>query len=150
MQIVGIYNKNYKCSKCGKDIQYGKVTDKEGKLVTKDRKPSNNKYGKESNVLSVAVNLDGKIHPCYADLVKRDYEELTSPLPAVGQKVVQSELPISSANKESLDEFEKVVSDAYIKLYQIATRFAPDGAMTREIHISTMGLMHDYFSYLRK
>ncbi len=153
MNNIDIYDKEYKCSKCGDPVNYGKVADSKDNYITKDRKPNNKKYGKESNVLSAAVDAGSTtLHKCYADLVERDYRELTStPEPKeAALKPGELNVKIDPKNKESLDEFEKVVNDAYLRLHQIATRFAPEGAITREIHISTMGLMHNYFSFLRR
>ena len=153
MNIIDIYDKEYKCSKCGDPVNYGKVADSKDNYITKDRKPNNKKYGKGSNVLSAAVNAGSTtLHPCYAELVERDYKELTSEPEPKETALKQGELnyKIDPKNKESLDEFNKIVSDAYIILHAMATRFAPEGAIAREIHISTMGLMHDYFNFLRR
>ena len=67
MKIIDIYGKEYECSKCKAKVNYGAAS-KDGKTpVTKDGKPFNNKFGKESNKLSVAVNAGTtEIHPCYA------------------------------------------------------------------------------------
>ena len=67
MEIVDIYTKTqYECSKCNAKVFYGKAYDElNRKYITKDGKDNNGKYGKESNVVSVQVDvLDGKIHPC--------------------------------------------------------------------------------------
>ncbi len=49
--------------------------------------------------------------------------------------------------RDELKEFDTLVSNAYIKLYDIAGRGNP-GAAHRDLHITTMGLMHDYFTWL--
>jgi len=54
-----------------------------------------------------------------------------------------------TGNKEleaELKQFDEVVSNAYIKLYDIAGRGNP-GDNPKGIHITTMGLMHDYFNF---
>jgi len=47
---------------------------------------------------------------------------------------------------DQLRNFDKIVSSAYLQLYQIASR-GPDGKSEREKHITTMGLMHDFINY---
>jgi len=44
---------------------------------------------------------------------------------------------------DKLKEFDDIVSSAYIKLYDIASR--GPGVTEKDKHITTMGLMHDFF-----
>lgn len=146
MQILDIYNKEYECSKCHKTVNYGKVATDKGEVVTKDKKAPNGKFGKESNVLSAAVDKGTtNLHACYASNVVRDFDELTTIPQEPKQMVVQG---MSKETEENLESFTNEVRCAYVKLYGLAKDFAPNGALEREIHISTMGLMHDYFSFL--
>ena len=46
----------------------------------------------------------------------------------------------------SLELFDKIVSSAYLKLYQIASR-SVTATTDRDKHISTMALLHDFFSF---
>ena len=150
MQIVEIYAKEYTCSKCDKAVNYGKVADDKGTLITKDKKAPNGKYGKESNVLSAAVDAGTtNLHPCYASNVVRDFDELTAtkkPSEPLPQMTVQN---VSADTEANLKEFDNEVRCAYVKLHGLAKQLAPEGSLDREIHISTMGLMHDYFNFLQ-
>jgi len=77
MLIKDVYKKEYICKKCNAKIFYGKVATSNGQLVTKDGNAPNGKFGKDSNVLSAAVSEDKvTLHPCYADFVKRDYQDM--------------------------------------------------------------------------
>lgn len=145
MQIIEIYGKEYTCSKCNKQVNYGTCATDDGKAVTKDKKPYNNKFGKDSNKLSVAVNAGTKeIHPCYAANVIRDFEEITG---EIKQQQPVEQIHINPKNREILDEFEGLVNDAYIKLYQMASRYNPDGT-AHDKKLTTFGLMHDFFNFL--
>jgi hypothetical protein len=145
MQIIGIYAKEYDCSKCNGKINYGQAS-KDGKTpVTKDGKPFNNKYGKESNVLSVAVNAGTtEIHPCYSSYAIKDYDELTGAIQA-GPDVSLNGM--SNSEVEGYDEFIDIVKSLYVKLNYEAGKFCGEGAMAKDKHITTMGLIHDYFSF---
>ena len=149
MQIKDIYDRDYTCSKCNGTVNYGKVYDDKDNLVTKDKKPFNKQFGKASNALSAAVDKGTtKLHPCYASNVVRDFDELTGevkPSEPIPQMQVQG---MSAETEKNLKAFENEVGCAYVKLHGIAKRFAPKDALDREIHITTMGLMHDYFSFL--
>jgi len=143
MKITNVYDKDYKCSKCDKTVQYGQVTDDKGKVITKDKKPFNNKYGKESNVLSAAVDKGTiNLHACYASYVVKDFDELTG--------VIQSGPTLTEDDSvvvEGYDGFIKTVKAVYIKLYYEAGKLCGEGATAKDKHITTMGLIHDYFSY---
>lgn len=68
MQILDCYTKKeYDCpKKCGGKVYYAKIADDGGAYVTLDGLPPNGKYGKESNVLSgaVDVNFKDRLHRC--------------------------------------------------------------------------------------
>lgn len=150
VQIKDVYDKDYTCSKCQESVNYGKVYDDKGNLVTKDKKPFNKKFGKESNALSAAVNKGTtSLHHCYASNVVREYEELTGEVKNAEPRPQLEIQNMPESTERHLNEFQNEVECAYLKLHALATRFAPSGALDREIHISTMGLMHDYFSFLQ-
>lgn len=46
---------------------------------------------------------------------------------------------------DKLEAFDKIVSNAYLKLYDIASR--GPGTTEKDKHITTMGLMHDFINY---
>lgn len=141
MKIVEIYKKEYKCSKCGSSVQYGKVTDDSGNIITKDGSSPNGKFGKESNVLSAAVNAGTEtLHPCYGDLVKRDFDQYAAP---------QVESKWETPKTDTIGEFTTVANEAYLRLSVLAAKLNGGNATAKENHITTMALMHDYFSYLQ-
>ena len=47
--------------------------------------------------------------------------------------------------EDQLKNFDDIVSSAYIKLYEIASR--GPGTTEKDKHITTMGLMHDFINY---
>jgi len=146
MLIKDIYKKEYECKKCHVKIFYGKVATSDGKLVTKDGNAPNGKFGKDSNVLSAAVNKNGDLHPCYADYVKRDYQDMAieSPTTATAEPYKPTSVGGSFLDEE-LRNFEVDVNKAYTKLNEMARRYCGSAADEREVRICTMGLMHDFF-----
>lgn len=142
MKVIEIYKKEYKCSKCGSGVQYGKVTDESGKIITKDGNSPNGKFGKESNVLSAAVNVGtDSLHLCYADLVKRDFDQYaTTP---------QVESKWETTKTDVIGKFVDEANEAYLRLSVLAAKLNGGNATAKENHITTMALMHDYFSYLQ-
>ena len=67
MQVVDVYTKKeYMCKKCNAVIFYGKITDDSGKLITEDGQTPNGKFGRDSNVLSGAVDANAQttLHEC--------------------------------------------------------------------------------------
>jgi len=146
--IKDIYKKEYECKKCKVKIFYGKVATPEGKLVTKDGNAPNGKFGKDSNVLSAAVNADGTLHPCYADYVKRDYQDMAEePSTETISEPYNPRVVGGEPVDEELRAFENTVNKAYTKLNEMARRYCGNAADEREIRICTMGLMHDFFSH---
>jgi hypothetical protein len=89
VQILDVYDKDYTCKSCSKTVQYGKVADSDGKLVTTDKKEPNKKYGKDSNVLSGAVDKGTlNLHACYAKSVTDKYNTYTQP--SIGETAINS------------------------------------------------------------
>ena len=145
MEIINIYGKEYTCSKCNKKVNYGQCSEDGKTPVTKDKKPFNKKYGKESNVLSVAVNAGTvEIHPCYSALVVRDFDEITGVI-KTGHSLTDSII-----HDDLYDDFEDIVRQQYLKLNILSGKLCGEGATVKDKHITTMGLLHDYFSYLRR
>lgn len=82
MQILDVYTKKeYDCPICKEKIYYAKIADEKGALVTTDGKQPNGKYGKDSNVLSgaVDVNVKDRLHRCTAGKIEDRYNSLVSP-----------------------------------------------------------------------
>lgn len=46
-------------------------------------------------------------------------------------------------------DFIKIVKDLYIRLFYEAGALCGEGATVKDKHITTMGLIHDYFSYTK-
>jgi hypothetical protein len=144
MKIIDIYGKEYTCSKCDAKVNYGSVDDGSGKALTKDGKPFNQIFGKGSNKISVAVNTGTtEAHPCYAKLVAKQIAEVARPPPKEEPKTVENDVWVT----DPMGEFEILVKKAYDRLFIIAGRFCEEGASVKEKHITTMGLMHDYFAF---
>lgn len=82
MIISDVYTKKeYKCAKCMDSIYYAKISDDTGKYVTTDGLLPNGKYGKESNVLSGAVdiNVQDRLHRCTLGITTDKYWSLVGP-----------------------------------------------------------------------
>ena len=145
MNVIDIYTKKeYTCKKCGTQVYYGKVTRDDGTICTKDGQNPNGKFGKESNVLSAAVDVNNKekFHECYLPLIEKQYNEsnrLKAPLK-------QPDI-IDNFSTNPDDEFEIIANRAYQKLYILASKFCGEGSNVKDKHITTMGLMHDYFQF---
>lgn len=144
MKFKDVYNKEYKCSKCNDVIYYAKITDENGTVITKDGNAPNGLFGKAANTLSASVNADKKeLHGCYLSLVQKQYQD------AIGLQANRPETSsLSTSTSTSFDEFTTVANTAYMKLTVLASKFCGAGASAKDIHITTMGLMHDYFSFL--
>ena len=80
MNVTDVYiKKQYTCKKCNGQVYYGKVTDDQGKIVTEDGAVPNGKFGKESNVLSGAVDANDKtkFHECYLSNLQQKFRDAT-------------------------------------------------------------------------
>lgn len=78
--IAEVYTKKeYEC-KCGSKIYYAKIADESGKLYTTDGNEPNGKFGKESNVLSGAVDtlVKDRLHSCTQRFVIEAIEKIKS------------------------------------------------------------------------
>jgi hypothetical protein len=142
MHIIEIYGKQYECSKCKGQVNYGAASEDGKTPLTKDGKPFNNKWGKESNKLSVAVNAGTvEIHPCYANLVEKDYAALT------GEKLeAKGSTPLEQDN---IQEFTILWNKVYQQCSILAAQVSDERTDALGKHITTCGIVHDYFSYIK-
>lgn len=114
MQILDVYDKDYKCKTCSKTVQYGKVTDSDGKYVTTDKQEPNGKYGKDSNVLSAAIDKGTtNLHACYAKAVTDKYNTYTQP--SIGETAINANQGKEATSVKWYDE--KIFTDAQSYLY---------------------------------
>lgn len=149
MQIIEIYSKEYECSKCHKKINYGGAS-KDGKTtLTKDGQPFNKVFGKGSNKISVAVDAGTKTeHPCYAALVKRDFDNALG-VTQVERPVVNNMPDVSKNLWTSTDyttQFLEEWNDIYVRAQPLIAKHCGEGASVKDKHIATCGLIHDYFN----
>ena len=78
MNVLEVYTKKeYECKKCKAKIYYGKIADDNGALYTNDGQQPNGKFGKDSNVISGAVDVNNKekLHSCSEKYVLKAIEE---------------------------------------------------------------------------
>lgn len=78
MKILDVYTKKqYECKKCNGAIYYAKIANDKGELITTDGKQPNGKMGKESNVVSGAVDatVQDRLHKCTEKYVLKAIEE---------------------------------------------------------------------------
>ena len=148
MNIIDIYTKKeYTCKKCNGQVYYGKVTDESGKIVTKDGAWPNGKFGKESNVLSAAVDANNKtkFHECYLSNVQQQYRDALSKLdPAsLAEKPVINNMP--DVSKDDTEKFLSEWNNIYVRAQPLIAKHCGAGATAVQKHIATCGLIHDYF-----
>ena len=152
MEIESVYTKKeYVCNKCNQKIYYAKIADEAGDIVTKDGRKPNGKYGKESNTLSVAVNVSKKseFHECYKEFAEKKYAEAIL-LKGEPEKIINNfSMPTFQNSKQGddVEEFISVANNAYQKIYVLSSKLCGGGATAKDIHITTMGLIHDYFDF---
>lgn len=78
MKIVDVYTKKeYECKKCKAKIYYAKIANDNGELYTSDGQQPNGKFGKDSNVISGAVDatVQDRLHSCSEKYVIKAVEE---------------------------------------------------------------------------
>ena len=81
-QIAEVYTKKeYECKKCNGKIYYAKIADETGKLITTDGMEPHGRYGKDSNVLSGAVDalVKDRLHDCTKHFVEEAVQKLEKP-----------------------------------------------------------------------
>jgi hypothetical protein len=149
MQIIGIYSKEYECSKCKAKINYGSASQDGNDTITKDGLPFNKVFGKGSNKISVAVDAGTKTqHGCFAAMVKRDYEAATGVI-QVERPVVNGMPDVSKGLVSKSDyttTFLEEWNDIYVRAQPLISKHCGEGATTKDKHIATCGLIHDYFN----
>ena len=82
MKVVDVYTKKeYQCKKCNLPIFYGKITDDSGNMYTDDGQAPNGKFGRDSNVISGAVDItsQGTLHACSKHYVEEAIKKATAP-----------------------------------------------------------------------
>ena len=152
MEIQSVYTKKeYVCNKCNQKIYYAKIADDSGDTVTKDGRKPNGKYGKESNTLSAAVNVSdrSKFHECYKNLVEKQYEEALQKKGTPEKEINNLNMPTFQNGKVETDvgEFITIADNAYQKIFVLSSKLCEPGATVKDKHITTMGLLHDYFDF---
>ena len=93
MKVVDVYTKKeYTCKKCNAKIYYGKITDDAGNIYTADGQMPNGKYGKESNVLSGAVDalVKDNFHKCSLPYIEDAVAKAPAPPTAGGIKMTET------------------------------------------------------------
>ena len=103
MQIIDVYTKKeYDCHKCGEKVYYAKIADDTGKLVTTDGKEPNGKYGKDSNVLSgaVDVNVKDRLHRCTLGATEDKYWSLVKQKADITQELNGTRKQIAKSPNE--------------------------------------------------
>lgn len=122
MQITDVYTKKeYDCpKKCGEKVYYAKLSDDTGKYVTTDGLSPNGKYGKDSNVLSGAVdiNVKDRLHRCVLGETTEKYWKLVGPKPAAS--VVTSTIVVNTNKETSTVRWPAIpdqLTDAQSELY---------------------------------
>ncbi len=155
MEILDVYTKKeYTCKKCNGQIYYAKLKAPDGTMVTKDGQQPNGKYGKESNTLSAAVDVNNKekFHECYKSFAEKAYAEALTKVGSPKPEVNNLRMPTfhNGVVQSTTGEFEDIANDAYQRLFILASKFCGEGANVREKHITTMGLMHDYFQWITR
>ncbi len=59
----------------------------------------------------------------------------------------QSKITKTQTEDETYSDFTKIVKSTYEKLFYEAGVLCGEGATVKDKHITTMGLIHDYFNY---
>ena len=104
-QIADVFTKKeYECAKCKGKIYYAKLADESGKLITTDGLEPNGRYGKDSNVLSGAVDVlvKDRFHACLKHYIDEAIQKLNEPKPEPKK--------LNDIEKSLVERYEK---DAY-------------------------------------
>jgi len=149
MNVTNVYTKKqYICKKCNSEIFYGKVTDESGRIITKDGKVPNGKFGMESNVLSGAVNANDKtkFHECYLQKLEEQYREATSQ-PQQERPIINNMPDVSKDmyRAKDIESFLAEWNDIYMRSQPLISKVCGPEATATSKHIATCGLIHDYF-----
>ena len=141
MQIIGIYSKEYECSKCKAKINYGGASVDGKEAITKDGQPFNKVFGKGSNKISVAVDAGTKTqHGCFAATGVIQVERpVVNGMPDVSKGNLTSRTDYTA---EFLEEWNNI----YVRAQPLIAKHCGEGASVKDKHIATCGLIHDYFN----
>lgn len=135
MQLLDVYTKKeYKCPICGDAIYYAKIADNSGKLVTKDGQLPNGKFGKDTNVLSgaVDVNVKDRLHKCTAAKTTDQYNTLSQgPMDAINSGgTVLATAEVKWNVSHGLTELQSKLKEGLVDLtsvaYQVTKEQHPD------------------------
>jgi hypothetical protein len=134
MNILDVYTKKeYECRTCKAAIYYAKIADDTGALYTTDGQLPNGKFGKESNILSGAVDVHVKdrLHKCSEKFVLDKIKQIEAQRNTQEQKTMEEssispqETPVSSTppktimSGSTLVEWTKTL-ETYCNLYLFA------------------------------
>jgi hypothetical protein len=125
MLITDVYTKKeYTCKKCNQTIYYGKITDDDGRLYTKDGQMPNGKFGKDSNVISGAVDalVKDRLHECSKHFVEQAVANAPAPNSVTGiqQEITTTQTVQTPVQYEYLNESERVqLNDVVAKACEI-------------------------------
>ena len=94
MKVIDVsIKKAYTCKTCNQEIYYGKITDDDGNLYTIDGQMPNGKWGKDSNVITGAVDalVKDRLHKCSKHFVDNAVQKAPAPPMAGGVKLQEAE-----------------------------------------------------------
>ena len=151
MKVTKLYTKKeYTCKKCEGQVYYGQITDDTGKTITTDGSTPNGKFGKESNVLSGAVDVKDrtKFHECYLSNLQQKFRDATN-LYQEERPIINNMPDVAKGNlrvrtdytADFLDEWNNI----YVRAQPLISKHCGADASVKDKHIATCGLIHDYF-----
>jgi hypothetical protein len=130
VNILEVYTKKeYECKKCKAKIYYGKIADDEGRLYTTDGQPPNGKFGKESNVISGAVDalVQDRLHKCTEKFVYDAIEKAKGGSPGVQKTFSNIKTEWSNAElDEKGEEFKEGLKAFKNVAYHLAKEEHPE------------------------
>ena len=134
MNIVDVYTKKeYKCKVCQKPIHYGKIAKENGELYTTDGHQPNGKFGKESNVLTGAVDalVKDRLHACSKDSALKQIDALNEGKTSQTQLSTSNatptiKWPAGSEPREELEKTKQVVIESLRYGEQITGELYPE------------------------
>jgi len=144
MKVTKLYTKKeYTCKKCDGQVYYGQITDDTGKTITTDGSTPNGKFGKESNVLSGAVDVKDKtkFHECYLSNLQQKFRDATGK-PQEERPIVNN---MPDVSKDRTEAFLSEWNNIYVRAQPLISKHCGEGASVKDKHIATCGLIHDYF-----
>jgi hypothetical protein len=119
VNILDVYTKKeYECKKCHAPVYYAKIADDNGKLYTTDGQEPNGKFGKDSNVISGAVDalVQDRLHKCSEKYVLDAIEKIKGgKQTTISQsiKTVWSDAELDEKGEELLEGLKAFKNVAY-------------------------------------